>query len=307
MNQRIEETEEPWEAPEDHGITRRTVPSPRRAGPTASRQRLTAMIEGLAPDERGPAAVPTPGVGWLRFSPSPRAVLGLLALAVLAVLALVLFVPRGEQQAPRIAVAADGSASPLELGSADPGSDAAPAAGAPGATGTPGATAAASGGEVAVHVVGAVKAPGLQRLPAGALTAEAIQAAGGPTEEAGLEGINLAAPVQSGQQIRVPTREEAAAQAAAPANPSGTAAAGAAESGAGPGSAGAGAASGERINLNTATAEQLETLPRVGPKLAQRILDYRQAHGAFASVAELDAVPGIGEAMLAALEPLVTV
>lgn len=303
MNQRIEETEDPWEVPEDHRVTRRTVPSPRRAGPTASRQRLTAMIEGLAPDERGPAAVPTPGVGWLRFSPSPRAVLGLLAVAALAVLALVLFVPRGEQQAPRIAVAASGSASPLELGSPDPGSDAAPAAGAPG---TPGATAA-SGGEVAVHVVGAVKSPGLQRLPAGALTAEVIQAAGGPTEEAGLEGINLAAPVQSGQQIRVPTREEAAAQAAAPPNPSGTAAAGAGDTGTGPGTAGSGAASGERINLNTATAEQLETLPRVGPKLAQRILDYRQVHGAFASVAELDAVPGIGEAMLAALEPLVMV
>ncbi|OIJ37076.1 hypothetical protein BK826_00135 [Rothia kristinae] len=240
----------------------------------------------------------------MRFSPSPRAVLGLLAVAALAVLALVLFVPRGEQQAPRIAVAASGSASPLELSSAEPGSDAAPAAGAPG---TPGATAAASGGEVAVHVVGAVKSPGMQRLPAGALTAEAIQAAGGPTEEAGLEGINLAAPVQSGQQIRVPTREEAAAQAAAPPNPSGTAAAGAGDAGTGPGTAGSGAASGERINLNTATAEQLETLPRVGPKLAQRILDYRQAHGAFASVAELDAVPGIGEAMLAALEPLVMV
>ncbi|KTR65363.1 hypothetical protein SA12R_07630, partial [Rothia kristinae] len=122
MNQRIEETEDPWEVPEDHRVTRRTVPSPRRAGPTASRQRLTAMIEGLAPDERGPAAVPTPGVGWLRFSPSPRAVLGLLAVAALAVLALVLFVPRGEQQAPRIAVAPGVPGAPAAGAASEPGS-----------------------------------------------------------------------------------------------------------------------------------------------------------------------------------------
>jgi competence protein ComEA len=134
-----------------------------------------------------------------------------------------------------------------------------------------------------VHVVGAVRTPGLYRLDDGSRVDDAIGAAGGPKPKADLDAINLAAPVADGQQVVVPVRG------------SGTAPAGAGSSGtaAGP------------VHLNTATLEQLDTLPGVGPVTAQKILDYRDEHGAFSSVDELDAVPGIGPARMAELKNLV--
>ncbi len=130
-----------------------------------------------------------------------------------------------------------------------------------------------------VHVVGAVRRPGLYRLREGSRIAEAVERAGGATRRADLSLVNLAAPVADGIQVVVPRRAPAGAGAAA-------AQSGAAEAPAGP------------VHLNTATLEQLDALPGVGPSTAQKILDFRQEHGAFTSVDELDAVPGIGPARL---------
>jgi competence protein ComEA len=135
-----------------------------------------------------------------------------------------------------------------------------------------------------VHVVGQVFKPGLYSLPDGSRVNDAISKAGGPKPKAALELVNLAAPVADGQQVVVPSKQEAAQAAAGGA---------------------LGGAVGARVHLNSATFEQLDELPGIGPVTAQKILDYRTAHGAFGSVDELDAVPGIGPAHLAELRDLV--
>jgi competence protein ComEA len=135
-----------------------------------------------------------------------------------------------------------------------------------------------------VHVVGAVRRPGLYRVPGGARVADAVARAGGPTPKAQLELVNLAARLADGEQVVVPRR---GATGALPG-----------------GGTGATAASGP-VHLNSATLEQLDALPGVGPVTAQKILAYRQQHGGFGSVDELDAVPGIGPARLADLRALV--
>jgi competence protein ComEA len=131
-----------------------------------------------------------------------------------------------------------------------------------------------------VHVVGAVREPGLYRLREGSRVADAVERAGGATPKADLALVNLAAPVADGTQVLVPARSR---------SPAG-----------GDGSAEAGP-----VHLNTATVEELDTLPGVGPVTAQKIVDFRQENGAFASVDELDAVPGIGPARLEELRKLV--
>jgi competence protein ComEA len=133
-----------------------------------------------------------------------------------------------------------------------------------------------------VYVVGAVRRPGLYRVADGARVADAVARAGGTTGKAQLELLNLAARVADGEQIVVPRRG---------------AAGGAIAVGVGAG----GAATTGPVHLNTATLEQLDTLPGVGPVTAQKILDYRQQHGSFSSVDDLDAIPGIGPARLAQL------
>jgi len=147
--------------------------------------------------------------------------------------------------------------------------------------------AATPHGKIVVHVVGAVRRPGLYALRDGARIADAVRRAGGTTRKADLEAVNLAAPVEDGLQVVVPRRAPPVA-------------AGAGE----PGTAPAGGSSGP-VHLNTATPEQLDMLPGVGPVTAQKILDYRDAHGAFHSVAELEGVPGIGPAHMAQLKGLV--
>jgi competence protein ComEA len=139
--------------------------------------------------------------------------------------------------------------------------------------------------KLVVHVVGQVFKPGLYSLPDGSRVDDAISRAGGPKPRAALEAVNLAAPIADGQQIVVPSRREAARALA--------------------GGPVAGAIPGARVHLNSATLEQLDELPGVGPVTAQKILDYRTEHGAFGSVDELDAVPGIGPATLAELRDLV--
>jgi competence protein ComEA len=145
-----------------------------------------------------------------------------------------------------------------------------------------------------VHVVGAVRRPGLFRLPEGSRVADAVARAGGATRKAELAGLNLAAPLVDGIQVVVPSR-------AALGGP------GAATSDAGsPGSEAAGGALGPKLSLATATAEELDELPGVGPVTAQTIIDYRSEHGPFRSVDDLDAVPGIGPTRVEQLRELVT-
>lgn len=135
-----------------------------------------------------------------------------------------------------------------------------------------------------VHVVGAVRHPGLYLLPEGSRIDDAIRKAGGARARADLGLVNLAAPIADGQQILVPKR-------ASPGSP--------------PVDAGASSVPGGPVHLNTATLEQLDTLPGVGPVTAEKILAYRDEHGAFQSIDELDAVSGIGPARLEELRELV--
>jgi competence protein ComEA len=138
-----------------------------------------------------------------------------------------------------------------------------------------------------IDVAGAVRRPGLYRLRSGSRIDDAIAAAGGPTAKAQLDTVNLAAPIADGEQVVVPKRGAAGAAAAA-ASPSA-----------------AGSSPTAPLDLNTATLEQLEALPGIGPVTAQKILDYRLAHGAFHTVTELQGVPGIGPAHMAQLKGLV--
>jgi competence protein ComEA len=140
------------------------------------------------------------------------------------------------------------------------------------------AVEAAAPAALVVHVVGAVRRPGLYRLRERSRIADAVARAGGATRRADVSLVNLAAPVADGAQVVVPRRAPAGAGSAAgsatPAAPAGP------------------------VHLNTATLEQLDELPGVGPSTAQKILDFREQHGAFTSIDELDAVPGIGPARL---------
>ena len=144
------------------------------------------------------------------------------------------------------------------------------------------AAARTQAAELFVDVEGAVRRPGLYRVAEGARVADAVRRAGGPTPKAQLELVNLAALVADGEQVVVPRRGAVAVAATGgSATPSGP------------------------VHLNSATIEQLDELPGVGPVTAQKIVDYRTAHGGFSSVDELDAVPGIGPARLADLRAAV--
>lgn len=195
-----------------------------------------------------------------------------------------------ERQLPRaVAPAASSGASPSGPGS---GQSTAGASGA-GVTGASGASS--PGGTVVVHVAGAVAQPGLRTVPAPARVADAVAAAGGPSPDADLDRLNLAAPIADGQRIYVLRRGEATEPPAAGGGPAGGGPSGASGASAGP------------VNLNTATAEQLDTLPGVGPATAQSIITYRQQHGGFRRVDDLLDVRGIGDARMEQLRPLVTV
>ena len=180
-----------------------------------------------------------------------------------------------------------------------------------GSPGSPGRVAAA-GPELVVHVAGAVAAPGIVRIKSGGRVADAVGAAGGPLPEADLTMVNLAAPMEDGSMVVIPVVGSDVLGPAGASGPSGLAglpgAGSSAGSGSGytPGATGGGSAAGP-VNLNTATDAELQTLPRVGPVLAARIVAWRTDHGRFTRPEDLDAVPGIGAAMLAALLPLVTV
>jgi competence protein ComEA len=151
------------------------------------------------------------------------------------------------------------------------------------------------GAGIYVHVAGAVRRPGLLRLPEGSRVAEAVDRAGGPGRRADLAGVNLAAKLEDGQQVIVPVRGAAGAGATVPGAAPGVV----------PGSAPPGSAGVPKLSLGVATVEQLDQLDGIGPTLATRIVEYRTTHGGFRSVGELREVEGIGEKRFATLQKAV--
>jgi competence protein ComEA len=192
----------------------------------------------------------------------------------------------------------DGAASPAPPADADGAAE----ADAREDAATAGSTAEGSA-ELVVHVSGAVAAPGVVRLAPGSRVDDALRAAGGANGEADLAAVNLARPVIDGEQIHVPVpgEEPPAAQAPAASAPGDGAAGGSADA------HGGGSGAGGAIDLNTASAAELEGLPGVGPAIAQRIIDHREQNGPFESVDQLQEVSGIGPATLEKLRDRATV
>ena len=143
---------------------------------------------------------------------------------------------------------------------------------------------------IRVHVAGAVRLPAVYELSPGSIVRDAVEAAGGPSPDADLDHINLALELCDQQQIYVPCQGETDA----PPPVSGA-------------TQGSGGQASTAVNINLAMAAELETLPRIGPAMAQRIIEYREANGPFASIEDIQNVPGIGPATYAGLKDLITV
>ena len=144
---------------------------------------------------------------------------------------------------------------------------------------------------IMVYVCGAVERSGVYALAEGSRVIDAVEAAGGMSEEAAGEYLNLAEPVYDGEKVIVPTRDEAAD------DPFGLAAL----------TQAAGSAAAGLVNINTANAEGLQTLPGIGPAKAQAVINYRELHGPFASIEEITNVSGIGAATYENIHSLITV
>lgn len=225
----------------------------------------------------------------LRWGLAPRTVAAL-TLVLLVAVGLAAFhfwsVRPQEVRAPEAVAVGDAAAAEDPLRAGAGGAVPRPVAGAP--PSPPPEPA----GEIVVDVAGKVHRPGVQRLPAGSRVADALRAAGGVRAGADVTGLNRARVLMDGEQVRVGLPQAPADQAA---------------SGAAGGAAGASGPSGPAapLSLSTATKEQLETLPGVGPVLAQHIIDHRTESGGFRSVDELRQVSGIGDRRFADLRPLV--
>lgn len=154
-----------------------------------------------------------------------------------------------------------------------------------------------SAAEIVVHVAGAVQSPGVYRLPAGARVEKAIELAGGPTEKADIHKLNLAAKVSDGRRIHVPELR----QASPPPVDTKQSSTGS------PATTSANSNQKLLIDPNVATFEQLQTLPRIGPVMARRIIEYRETNGSFSSVDDLVRVRGIGDKTLAQIRHLVDI
>lgn len=276
------------------------VPDP-PAQPAAGAEPLPRRKPGGQPSRaRAEIADRVPaGLRAAAVVPGGRAVAGLALLVALAVVTALVTTwaarPR-EQPVP----ARQPLGAPLSLAAATGAAGPAASSGGSSAAGTGDGSAGVPAeptvpGRLLVHVAGAVRRPGLVELPSGSRVADAVEAAGGPTTRAQPASVNLARPLVDGEQVVVLRRGETGAGPATAAdspNLGGPAAPGAV---------------GGPVDLNTATMEELDTLPGIGPVLAQRILDWRTANGRFSSVDELGEVKGIGEATLGELRPSVTV
>ena len=136
-----------------------------------------------------------------------------------------------------------------------------------------------------VYVSGAVQYPDVYTLPQDSIVKDALQAAGGATEEADLERINLALPVSDGQQVHVPRLGDDTSPVEPPSRLP---------------------AAASKVNINTADLAALESLPGIGPSLAQRIIDYRQSNGPFTRIEDVMEVSGIGTATFEGIQDLIT-
>lgn len=260
--------------------------SPRASEPSA---RVAEILH-----DRDPSVLELPStVATGRYSVSRQAIIGIalvvaLAVAVLGGRYLMARQDAAPQPVAEVADEGDRSAFTGEDGegaaSEDAGSD---GAADPGAAAGPTAEP-----DVTVHVVGEVESPGIVSLPGGARVADALEHAGGETSDADLTGVNLARELVDGEQVVVPKPGETPVAAAPPA---------------GAGNPGGPASPDAPVNLNTADLTTLETLPGVGPVLAQRIMDWRLEHGQFVAVEELGEVSGIGDKTYEQLAPKVTV
>lgn len=242
--------------------------------------------------DAGPMTDPGGSPGERRgrwWAPTPAEVAGLAVLLLGALVASVLWwypavtgpggARAGAEPPPAALV---GTAADPEGAALDPGAEVASDATVPARETAP--------GPVTVHVTGGVEAAGLRSLPAGARVGDAVAAAGGLTTDADLERINLARPLADGEHVHVPRIGEDPLPDAAP------------------GGAAAGAVGSDGLlDLNRATAAELETLPGIGPTRAAAIVDHRERHGPFSVPGDLRAVPGIGEATFQTLAPLVVV
>lgn len=259
-----------------------------------------------AADGGGPYPLPPPG-WWqrlqaripVRLDPGRRAVVAVGAAVLIAAVLTGLWVVAERPRALAVGpTGIAGASSPVPTGRLSP--SAGSSGQGPAASSVAPATSSAPP-IVVVDVAGRVRRPGLYRLPAGSRVDDALRAAGGALAGVNLNSLNLAAKVADGQQIPVGIAGSAPGAVAGAAGGGGSPGGGAGSAG------GVGAGAGGLVDLNTATIEQLETLPGVGPVLAQRVLDWRSAHGRFATVDQLNEVPGIGDVKFAALKRLVAV
>ena len=256
-----------------------TEPEPEPGTDDEDRHADTSLTRWLPEPKPGGAA------GWLstvRADPGRAGVVALSAVGIVAVLVTVFALAR--DKTPAVAAA---KLPPVEMvSSASP-------------------TPTAASGPVVVSVVGLVHKPGLVTLDAGARIADALDAAGGPLDGADVVGLNMARRVADGEQIVVGIAAPPGEPVAMGSSVSGGAAA--ATPPQTPATAGGDAGSAGPVNLNTATVEELDTLPGIGPVTAAAILAWRDANGPFTSVEQLGDVDGIGPARLEKLRDLVHV
>lgn len=297
-------------------------------GGDARRAAATGVRAGTAPEESsgrgGPRPISLPeSLRRARVGVSTQALLGVLVVVLVAaaVVGVRVWIARSAAQPqPVEAVSAapspgtgrsagGGRATGRPTTGSTPGSASGSASGstsgAASGGGAPGSPATTTAGPVVVHVVGAVKRPGVVRLPAGARLADAIGRAGGVAAGGDPASVNLARPVVDGEQVVVQRR---GARPVAPAAAAGPGAASPRGSGAGSsGASGAKGPAGGPVDLNTADEQALDALPGIGPVMARRILEWRSQNGRFGSVDELAEVAGVGPKTLEELRPHVRV